>query len=326
MSRVTSLSVRDAGERLDRYLAATRTDLSRSGLQSLIRAGRVTVNGRVARPSQRLKAGDVVDLDEPEPRPAILAPEDLPLEIVHVDSHLAVVNKPAGLVVHPGAGVHSGTLVHALLHRYPEIAGVGGAGRPGIVHRLDKETSGLLVVARSQQAYLRLVEALRERTVHRVYHALVWGEPRVVSGTVDAAVARDPRDRRRMAVARRGGKPARTLWQVKERFGPACLLEIHLDTGRTHQIRLHMAHLGHPVVGDPVYGGRGKKTLSLCEPERSLATELLSGLSRQALHASKLELDHPVTGLPLVFETQWPDDFTIAVELLRAFRARMTRA
>src|SRR6185295_12961163 len=210
-----------------------------------------------------------------------------------------------------------GTLVHALLHRYPEIATVGGPGRPGIVHRLDKDTSGLMVVARSARAYLGLVEALREHHVERIYGALVWGEPRADQGTVEAAVGRDPRERKRMSVVRRGGKPARTHWKVVERFGLAARLELRLDTGRTHQIRVHLAHLGHAVVGDPTYGGRVKKLLSLREPQRSLADELLRRLPRQALHALELKFSHPVTGRLMAFASPWPADILSAIELLR---------
>jgi len=242
--------------------------------------------------------------------------------VVHEDPDLIVIAKPAGLVVHPGAGVPRGTLVHALLHHYPEIAAVGGPGRPGLVHRLDKDTSGLLVVARSPRAYRALVESIRARDVHRIYQALVWGDPRAASGTIETAIARDPRDRRRMAVTRKGGKPARTHWRVEERLGIASRLEVRLDTGRTHQIRVHLAHLGHPVVGDPVYGGRAKKVLSLRRADVSLRDEVLKSLPRQALHASELELPHPVTGLQLRFALPWPEDFTQAIETLRLYRAR----
>ena len=309
-----------AGERLDRFLAGAQTDLSRSGLQGLIREGRATVNGRAARASARLKPGDLVRVEIPFPAATSLEPEALPLEVVFEDPDLVVVAKPAGLVVHPGAGVPSGTLVHALIHRWPEIAAVGGAGRPGLVHRLDKDTSGLLVVARSPRAYRALVEAIRERRVKRIYQALVWGDPRASSGTIEGAIARDPRDRRRMTVVRRGGKPARTHWAVEERFGLASRLEVRLDTGRTHQIRVHLAHVGHPVVGDPVYGGRVKKVLSLRRADVSLRDEILKSLPRQALHAAELELPHPVTGRALTFALPWPVDFSQAVEILRRDR------
>jgi len=328
---------------LDRFLAAAQTDLSRSRLQLLIRDGHVSVNGRAARASMRLRDGDRVEVEIPPAAAAVtLEPEDLPLAVVHEDDHLVVIDKPAGLVVHPGAGVRRGTLVHALLHRWPEIAGVGGAGRPGIVHRLDKDTSGLMVVARSERAYRVLVEALRARTVKRTYGALVWGEPREERGAIEGAIGRDPHDRQRMAVVARGGKPARTRWEVKERFGGAARLELGLDTGRTHQIRVHLAHLGHPVIGDPRYGGRSgprpagagprtrraepgpggvKKSLSAREAQRSLAVEVLKCLPRQALHASELELSHPVTGKSMTFESPWPEDLTQALALLRGFRA-----
>jgi len=322
MSRVASLSVPSGGERLDRFLAAARTDLSRNGVQSLIRDGHVLVNGRTAKAALRLKAGDEIRIQFPEARVLALEPEAIPLEVVYEDADLVVVDKPAGLVVHPGAGVSRGTLVHALLHRYPEVAAVGGAGRPGIVHRLDKNTSGLLLVARSARAYLALIEAMRRRDIHRVYHALVWGSPRAAQGTIDTAIGRDPSERKRMAVVRRGGKPARTRWQVRERFGLGAWLEVHLETGRTHQIRVHLAHLGYPVIGDPVYGGRAKKGLSTRQVERSLADAVLACLERQALHAAELELPHPITGRPLAFVSPWPGDFSRAVELLRDPRAR----
>jgi 23S rRNA pseudouridine1911/1915/1917 synthase len=269
-----------------------------------------------------LKDGDRVRLEVP-PAPATeLEPEARTLAVVHEDEQIIVLDKPAGLVVHPGAGVRRGTLVHALLHRYPELSGVGGPGRPGIVHRLDKDTSGLMVVARTPRAYLALVEAMRTRRIHRRYTALVWGDPRAERGVIDTAFGRDPRDRKRMAVVRKGGKPARTHWRVVERFGLATLLEVELDTGRTHQIRVHLAHLGHPVVGDPVYQGGGKKQLSLRGPERSLAGELVQGLPRQALHASELELPHPVTGEPKRYRSSLPEDLERAVAALRTHRAR----
>jgi 23S rRNA pseudouridine1911/1915/1917 synthase len=309
-----------AGERLDRYLAAAQADLSRSRVQSLIRDGHVRVNGAPAHAALRLRAGDRVELEPPARRATTLEPEAIPLAIVHEDESLIVVDKPAGLVVHPGAGVARGTLVHALLHHDPGIAGVGGEGRPGIVHRLDKDTSGLLVVARTERAYRMLVEAMARREVTRRYRALVWGEPRADEALLEGPIGRDPRHRQRMAVLARGGRPARTRYRVSGRFGLAAALDLTLETGRTHQIRVHLAHAGHPVIGDPVYGGRAKKLLSLREPERSLARGLLDRLARQALHAAELEFRHPVTGQRLHFMAPVPEDFAAALDRLRAFR------
>jgi 23S rRNA pseudouridine1911/1915/1917 synthase len=313
-----------AGERLDRFLAAAQKDLSRSRLQALIRAGRVLVEGRAARASQRLRAGERVLVELPAPRRVALEPEAIPLAIVYEDEHLLVVDKPAGLVVHPGAGVASGTLVHALLHHAPAIADVGGAGRPGIVHRLDKQTSGLMVVAKSAAAYRALVEMLRARTVRRRYLAIVWGLPPTATGSVEGAIGRDPRQRKRMAVVARGGKPARTRWRVRERLAGAALLEVTLDTGRTHQIRVHLAHLGYPVAGDPLYGGRGKVQLSGTAGERSLRSVVLEALPRQALHATELEFPHPVTGEVVRFTSPPPADFERALESLRPSAAGRT--
>ena len=309
-----------AGERLDRFLATAQANLSRSRLQGLIREGRVQVNGVPGRAAQRLRAGDRVELDLPPPRTVALEPEPIELRVVHEDDDVLVVDKPTDLVVHPGAGVRTGTLVHALLHRDPAIADVGGAGRPGIVHRLDRHTSGLLVVARTPRAYRTLVEALRTRTVKRTYRALVWGDPHADLGEIEGAIGRDPRERKRMAVVSRGGKPARTHWRVLERFGVAALLEVSLESGRTHQIRVHLAASHMPVVGDPVYGGRHKKQLSAGAAERSLVGALLECLPHQALHAAQLGFTHPVTGGALQFESPLPDGFARALELLRAYR------
>ncbi len=292
-------------------------------MQILIRAGHVRVNGVPGRASLRLAGGDRIEVAIPAPAVTTLEPEALPIEIVHEDESIFVVVKPAGLVVHPGAGVRTGTLVHALLHRDPGLAGVGGEGRPGIVHRLDRETSGLMVIARTSRAYRALIEAMRERAITRRYAALVWGDPRGDEGVIEAPIGRDPRNRKRMAVVRRGGRPARTRWRAAERFALVTRLEVTLDTGRTHQIRVHMAHLRHPVVGDPTYGGRGKKQLSADPAQRSLRDALLRDLPRQALHAMELAFPHPVRGDALHFTAPWPDDFARALERLRADRGEI---
>jgi 23S rRNA pseudouridine1911/1915/1917 synthase len=274
------------------------------------------VNGKLARAAQPLHAGDALRVEIPDPEPTDLVPEDLPLRVVFEDEHLAVVDKPAGLVVHPGAGVPRGTLVHALVHRYPGIAGVGGVRRPGLVHRLDKDTSGLLVVAKTDRAYQGLVAQLASRALKRIYVALVWGTPRDAQGVLEAPIGRHPRHRKRMAVVKQGGKPARTRYRVTERFGFASLLRLELDTGRTHQIRVHLSWAGYPVVGDRVYGG-GRKRLSGGQPERSLPRRLLDQVSRQALHAAELEFTHPITGTRLRFQSPLPEDLADALGLLR---------
>lgn len=324
MNKTVDLTVPElgAGQRVDRWLAKARIGLSRNRLQTLIEDGHVCVNGRLARQALKLKEGDRITVDVPPRRASRLAAEPMPLTILHEDASVIVLEKPAGLVVHPGAGVQSGTLVHALLHHAPGIANVGGEGRPGIVHRLDKDTSGLLVVAKTEQAYLSLVEALRERSVSRVYRAIVWGDPGPEKGVIELPLGRDPRERTRMAVVQGPhGKMARTRWRVLERFGPATLVEARLETGRTHQIRVHFAALRHPVVGDPVYGGRSRKSLSLRQSERNLADALLRNMRRQALHAAELEFTHPDTGERLRFTSALPEDFSRALELLRAFPA-----
>ena len=302
---------------MDLWLAKARIGLSRNRLQGLIDLGLVSVNGKVARQSLKLKEGDRVVVEVPARRPSKLIAEDIPLTIVYEDDHLIVLDKPAGLVVHPGAGVHTGTLVHALLHHAPSIATVGGEGRPGIVHRLDKETSGLMVVAKTETAYLALVEALRTRQVKRIYNAIIWGDPGPDTGLFDLPIGRDTKVRTRMAVVRSGGKTARTRWKVLERYGLCTFVEARLETGRTHQIRVHFASVRHSVTGDPLYGGRVRNSLSLRPSQRSLADALLGLLLRQALHAAELELAHPVTGVKLHFESPLPSDFARALELLR---------
>ena len=315
-----------AGQRVDRWLAKARIGLSRNRIQALIEASRVFVNGKPARQSLKLKEGDAVRVEVPPRRPSRLLAEDVPLAIRHEDEHVIVLVKPAGLVVHPGNGNRSGTLVHALLHHAPGMANVGGEGRPGIVHRLDKETSGLMVVAKTEVAYLALVEALRRREVRRVYQTLVWGDPGPDEGYMDMPIGRDPRERTRMAVVRDGaGKSALTRWTVLERFGIASWVEARLETGRTHQIRVHFSAVKHPVVGDPLYGGRARKTLSLRQAERSLIVALLRTLRRQALHAAELEFVHPVSGERLHFDSALPEDMARALTLLQAFAADRNR-
>lgn len=286
--------------RLDVFLAGCFPDLTRSRCQSLIVQGRVQVGGRPARASYRVKAGDRVTLDVPDPTPSELIPEDIPLDVVYEDADILVVNKPRGMVVHPAAGNETGTLVQALLHHCHDLSGIGGEARPGIVHRIDKDTTGLLVVAKRDAAHQALAAQIQDKTCRRIYWALLEGRMPRDAGSVDAPIGRSPADRKRMAVVERG-RQAITHYRVLERFEHETLVECRLTTGRTHQIRVHMASLGHPVVGDPVYGFKKQRYR----------------LSGQLLHAVRLELIHPRTGEPMAFEAPLPEDFDNLLQKLR---------
>jgi len=299
-----------AGVRLDSYLATCADlGLSRSRIARLIDAGRVTVDGLPCRASQRLRGGERIEVMIPPPDPLELEPEPIPIPIVYEDADVVVVNKPRGMVVHPSPGHRSGTLVHALLYHCPDLAGVGDRLRPGIVHRLDRDTTGLLVVAKHDEAHHSLADQIRARTARREYLALVRGRVLDEQGIVCAPLGRHPSDRKRFAVLRPGrGKEAITRFWVVERFPGFTLLHLALDTGRTHQIRVHMAHIGHPVVGDPIYG-RGSRRL--------LEEMRLPRLRGQALHAFRLSFRHPRTGRTVSFEAPLPDDFQALLEALR---------
>jgi 23S rRNA pseudouridine1911/1915/1917 synthase len=289
-----------AGERLDRH-AAGRLDVSRSRVQRWIDDGRARVDGRPAKSSLGLAGGERVELEVPEPAgDERVTPEEGLLPLLHADEHLLVVDKPAGLTVHPGAGRPRGTLVHRLLHHHPELAGVGGPGRPGIVHRLDKDTSGVMVVARTHDAHRRLAADFAARRVDKRYLAIVYGDPEA-EGEVAAPIGRHPRERQRMAV-RRGGRPATTRWRRLAGVGAIALLEVDILTGRTHQIRVHLKHAHHPLVGDPVYGESRWKGL----PGRGQAA--LRDFPRPALHAWRITLPHPADGTPRTFEAPVPAD------------------
>ncbi len=292
----------DAGQRLDRWLAGQAGAPSRSALQGLMEAGFVRRNGAPANKKDKLAAGDCITLTLPDPQPIEAQPQDIHLDIVYEDDHLLVVNKPKGMVVHPAPGNPDGTLVNALLyHCRGQLSGVGGAIRPGIVHRIDKDTSGLLVVAKDDLTHQGLSEQMAVHAIHRVYHAVVYGNIRQDAGTIEAPIGRDPRDRKRMAVTPGQGKRACTHWQVLERFGRFTLLACRLETGRTHQIRVHMAHIGHPLAGDPVYGPRS----------------VIRELQGQCLHAKELGFRHPVTGQEMRFDSPLPAYFTTFLERLR---------
>ena len=297
-----------AGRRLDQALAELFPDHSRSRLTAWVKAGDVLVDGAPAVPRQIVQGGEQVTLDTPVQREVGAEAEDIALDIRHEDADIIVVDKPAGLVVHPGAGNAAGTLQNALLHHDPALAGIP---RGGIVHRLDKDTSGLMVVARSPRAHTALVAQLASREVHRQYLALVYGTM-VAGGRVDAPIGRHPRDRVKQAV-RDDGRDAVTHYRVRERFRAMTLVECRLETGRTHQIRVHMAHVRHPLVGDPQYGG----LLKLPKGASPALTDALRGFRRQALHAEQLAFVHPGTGEPVSFEAPLPADMQAVLAALR---------
>lgn len=305
-----------AGERLDRYLAEVERTLSRSAVRQLIDAGHVRVNDAPARASRRVKPGDRVLVVRPRRQPSALVPEAIPLDVVYEDEALAVVNKAAGMVVHPAVGHRSGTLVHALLHRYGALSAANGAERAGIVHRLDKGTSGLLLIARTEEAHRELARQIEAREVKRIYRALVWGHPRGLEGRIEASLARSRSDRKKIAVVARGGRFAATRWKVERLLPDLAELRLSLETGRTHQIRVHLAHLGHPVFGDPEYGGRRGPLQRLAPRRRAQVAVVLAELDHQALHAETIAFHHPVTGLPLTFTRPVPPDFAAALEAL----------
>jgi 23S rRNA pseudouridine1911/1915/1917 synthase len=309
ISRRLSIPPELAGQRLDQAAAALLPEFSRSRLRTWIDAGELTVDGHEAKPRLKLKGGEQLELDTELEAAVEPHAEAIPLTVVHTDEALLVVDKPVGLVVHPGAGNRSGTLQNALLHRYPELAVLP---RAGLVHRLDKDTSGLLLVARTLQSQTALAAALERREIKRTYRGICQGVL-TGGGTVDAPIGRHRRERTKMAVTE-NGRPARTHYRVVERFRAHTYCEIELETGRTHQIRVHMAHIRAPLLGDPVYGGRPKLPPAASAELRAA----LQGFRRQALHATSLKLAHPVTGAALAVESELAPDLAALLRLLRA--------
>ncbi len=298
--------------RLDHFLASRQPDMSRSRLQGLVRSVSVLVNGDPAKISYLLKPGDCVTLRVPPPVPLQIEAQDLPLEIVYEDQHLVVVNKAAGMVVHPAAGNPDGTLVNALLFHCGDLAGIGGVMRPGIVHRLDQDTSGLLVVAKDDLTHQGLAEQFKKHTIKREYVALVYGRLLPTCGSFQSSIGRHPRQRKKMASVERGGKSAHTNYQVLRYYlsGACSWLSLRLETGRTHQIRVHLSEAGHPLVGDRVYGKKGISRL----PAAAYGADLLADFPRQALHARRLGFMHPVSEQYLEFESSLPQDLDRLLE------------
>ena len=293
--------VTDAGKRLDKLISEQLPELTRSAVQHLMQDGCVTIAGKPVKKNTRASAGDVITVELPEPREVEIEPENIPLDIVYEDEDIIVVNKPKGMVVHPAPGNWSGTLVNALMyHCGDSLSGINGEIRPGIVHRIDKDTSGLLVVAKNDRAHQSLAEQIKVHSAGRRYFAVVYGTPREQKGTVNAPIARHPIDRKKMAVLA-GGREAITHYEVLEQYAGYSYLTFLLETGRTHQIRVHMAYIGHPIIGDPLYGPAKDKWK----------------LQGQCLHAGELTLTHPATGERMTFQAPLPAYFTTVLQKLR---------
>ncbi len=311
--KTTNLTVPpgNAGERLDAFLASSGVGLSRSAAVRLLEEGRIKVNGKSSPKNYRLRAGEIITVEFPEPEPDRALPEDIALDIVYEDDDIIVINKPSGMVVHPAAGNPNGTLVNALLHHCGDsLSGIGGVARPGIVHRIDKDTGGLIVAAKNDDAHRGLAAQLKRHDMRRIYHAIVTGRLREDSGTIDAPLGRDPGNRKRMAVVRDAAKKSKnavTHWRVLERYPGFTYVRCELETGRTHQIRAHMAGIGHPLLGDAVYGGGRTKF----EQQNK---EYIRG---QCLFAKELRLTHPRTGNEMNFSAELPENFSRLLEKLR---------
>ncbi|SMC21850.1 ribosomal large subunit pseudouridine synthase D [Desulfacinum hydrothermale DSM 13146] len=315
--RIYRVQAQEAGQRLDLFLASKDEERSRSQFKKWIEAGRVQVNARTVKPRYLVQAGDEVLLRVPQPQGPEITPEPIPLDILYEDEHILVVNKAPGVVVHPGAGHASGTLVHGLLNHCSRLASQGSPLRPGIVHRLDRETSGVLLVAKSDPAYLRLIELFKEHRVRKRYLAWVYGRPRPEKGEIRTLIGRHPKDRKRMAVVDRNGKEAVTQWRVVTSWhDQVSLLEVRILTGRTHQIRVHCHYLGHPLLGDPTYGGGRRRARSLAHPR--IRHLVLTQVQRTLLHAHRLELEHPISGIPMAWEAPEPEDFLSLRQALEA--------
>jgi 23S rRNA pseudouridine1911/1915/1917 synthase len=311
----------EAGLRLDVFLSGKSLELSRSQIKKVVEEGLVRVNRTHTKVSYRLKEGDVVCIQKRKQKIDQALPENIPLSIIYEDPHILVVDKPAGVVVHPAVGNQQGTLVNALLFHCRDLSGIGGVLRPGIVHRLDKNTSGLLLVAKSDAAHRGLAQQFKQHEVRKIYKALVYGGPREDDGIIEAPVGRHPTDRKKMSTGSRRGKEALTHWRVCERYGVASLLEVDLKTGRTHQIRVHLSATGYPVVGDILYGS-SKRANAIHHP---LLRSKLKGMKRQALHASEIGFFHPISCEKVSFLSPIPDDMSKLCDYLRQLSINNSR-
>jgi 23S rRNA pseudouridine1911/1915/1917 synthase len=313
MSETFRTGPEQVGMRLDLFLAACLPGLTRSAIQRLIEQGEVLVDGKGGKASLKLRGGEQVAVSVPPPRASAVVAEEIPLRILYEDGDLVVIDKPAGMVVHPGAGNSSGTLVNALLAHCRDLSGVGGELRPGIVHRIDKDTSGILVVAKHDVSHQALARQFRDHSVKRVYLALVFGAMKTEGGRIEGVIGRNPRERTKMSGAVRRGRHAVTHWRLEERFAEVSLLRLRLETGRTHQIRVHLSEAGHPLLGDGVYGGGGR----LPGLKDTRLRSMVKALGRQALHARTLGFLHPVSGTWLEFESPLPQELQSILDYLR---------
>jgi 23S rRNA pseudouridine1911/1915/1917 synthase len=310
----------ESGVRLDLFFVDKGLGLSRTRIAKIVSEGMALVNGRAGRVGQKLKAGQRAVINIPAAKTDAVLPEDIPLNIVYEDDALVVVDKPAGMVVHPAAGHYAGTLVNALLYHCRDLSGIGGVLRPGIVHRLDKETSGLLVAAKSDKAHLDLAGQFKRREVKKTYEAVVFGRPNAAEGKMESSLGRHPADRKKMSSKSKRGRSAITIWRIKESYGVASLLDVFIETGRTHQIRVHLADMGCPVVGDRVYGNPGRAN----DIKDTYLRAALKRFPRQALHACRLSFRHPVTGEKLEFFSGLPDDIAKLCDCLREKAVKKT--
>lgn len=297
----------EKGQRLDVFVVERFPELSRSHVQKLIEQGNVLVDGSVRKANYKLRGGEAVQVTVPQAEPISVEPEDIPLDILYEDKDIIVVNKARGMVVHPASGVYSGTLVNALLYHCQDLSGINGEIRPGIVHRLDKDTSGVMVCAKNDTAHLDLAEQIRTKTAHRTYWAIVHGNIKEEAGIIKGDIGRHPTDRKKMAIVRENGKPAVTHFKVLERFGEYTLVECKLETGRTHQIRVHMTSIGHPLINDPKYGPKKSSPFAI---------------NGQALHSLQLTLTHPVTKEEMTFTAPIPTDMEKILTGLRNKRSK----